>query len=207
MVLNTFSDLNAVQLDVLKELGNIGAGNAATALSAMLDHPIGLTVPEIRLLSYQEVTEALGGPENRIVGILLSLEGDMSGMMMFLLPEAFAHMTLNTLLGVSFYDFSSIDEIGYSAMKEVANILASSYVNAISLLTGMRIQITVPDLCIDMAGAILSVPAIQFANVSDKIIFIADEFICGEERAESHILMIPDVISLEKLMTRLGVDR
>lgn len=207
MTLHTYSDLNALQLDVLKELGNIGAGNAATALSAMLDHAIGLNVPDIRLLSYQEVTEALGGPENMIVGIMLSLEGDLSGMMMFLLPRSFAHMTLNTLLGVSFRDFSSIDDMGYSAMKEVANIMASSYVNAIAQLTGMRIQITVPDLCMDMAGAILSVPAIQFANVSDKIIFIADEFLCGEERAESHILMIPDMASLEKLMAKLGVDR
>ncbi len=206
MVFNDYSDLNPVQLDVIKEIGNIGAGNAATALSAMLGNPIGLTVPEIRLLSCQEVTEALGGPENMIVGILLSLEGDFAGMMMFLLPQTFAHITLNALLGVSFNDFSQIDAMGYSAMKEVANIMASSYVNAISQMTGMRIHITVPDICIDMAGAILSVPAIQFSDISEKIIFIADEFLCSDEKAASHILMIPDVQSLEKLMGKLGID-
>lgn len=91
-------------------------------------------------------------------------------------------------------------------MKEVSNIMAASYVNAISTMSGLTINISVPDMCIDMAGAILSVPAIHYANISDKIIFIEDEFKSNEENAISHILMIPDVDSLQKIMTSLGIE-
>jgi chemotaxis protein CheC len=193
-------------MDVLREIGNIGSGNAATSLSNMLMRPVGINVPQIRILDYNQVVTALGGPETMIVGLLLSLSGDVTGMMMFLLQKDFAHMTLNALLGQAFNDFSEVDEMGYSAMTEVANIMAASYVNAVSTLTGLNINISVPDICIDMAGAILSVPAIHYANISDKIIFIEDEFSSQEENAISHILMIPDVESLQKIMTNLGIE-
>lgn len=206
MPLNNYDDLNDLQLDVLREIGNIGSGNAATSLSSMLARPVGIDVPKINLLDYNQVVSALGGPETMIVGLLLSLSGDVTGMMMFLLQKDFAHMALNALLGESFGDFSDVDELGYSAMKEVANIMAASYVNAVSTMTGLAINISVPDICIDMAGAILSVPAIHYANISDKIIFIEDEFNSNEERATSHILMIPDVESLQKIMTNLGIE-
>ncbi len=206
MPLNSYNDLNDIQMDVLREIGNIGSGNAATSLSNMLMRPVGINVPQIKILDYNQVVTALGGPETMIVGLLLSLSGDVTGMMMFLLQQDFAHMTLNALLGQAFQDFSEVDEMGYSAMTEVANIMAASYVNAVSTLTGLNINISVPDICIDMAGAILSVPAIHYANISDKIIFIEDEFNSQEENAVSHILMIPDVESLQKIMTNLGIE-
>ncbi|MEM1485277.1 chemotaxis protein CheC [Oscillospiraceae bacterium PP1C4] len=206
MPLDSYSDLNEIQLDVLREIGNIGSGNAATSLSSMLDKPVGINVPQIKILDYNQVVEALGGPETMIVGLLLSLSGDVTGMMMFLLQKDFAHMTLNSLIGQSFANFSEIDEIGHSAMKEVSNIMAASYVNAISSLTNLSINISVPDICVDMAGAILSVPAIHYANISDKIIFIEDQINTQEENAISHILMIPDVDSLKKIMINLGIE-
>ena len=206
MALNDYSELNSMQLDVLREIGNIGTGNAATSLSSMLCKPVNIQVPRINILDYNEVAKQLGGPENMIVGMLLALSGDVTGMMMFLLERDFAHMVLNALLGQSFNDFNEVDEMSISALKEIANIMAASYVNAISQLTGMMIDISVPDICIDMAGAILSVPAIHFANVSDKIIFIQDEFDGGDERVKSHILLIPDVSSLSTMMTNLGID-
>ncbi len=206
MPLNSYNDLNDIQMDVLREIGNIGSGNAATSLSNMLMRPVGINVPQIKILDYNQVVTALGGPETMIVGLLLSLSGDVTGMMMFLLQQDFAHMTLNALLGQAFSDFSEVDEMGYSAMTEVANIMAASYVNAVSTLTDLNINISVPDICIDMAGAILSVPAIHYANISDKIIFIEDEFNSQEENAISHILMIPDVESLQKIMTNLGIE-
>lgn len=206
MALNNFDELNPIQMDVLREIGNIGSGNAATSLSTMLAKPVNIAVPKIKILDYNQVTEALGGPETMVVGLLLSLENDLSGMIMFLLQRDFAHMTLNSLLGTSLEDFSQVDEMEYSAMKEVANIMAASYVNAVSSLTNLDIGISVPDICIDMVGAILSVPAIHYANISDKIIFIEDEFSSESERMVSHILMIPDTESLAKMMANLGID-
>lgn len=205
MSIKDYSDLNDIQMDALREIGNIGSGNAATSLSEMLAKPVGIQVPVIRILDYNEASSQLGGPENMLVGTLLSLSGDVTGMMMFLLEKEFAHLVLNTLLGQSLESFEDVDDMGLSALKEIANIMAASYVNAISGLTGMNINISVPDICIDMVGAMLSVPVIHYANVSDKIIFIQDEFNSDDESAVSHILMIPEVQSLNEIMKNLGI--
>ena len=205
MSLNTYDDLNDMHLDVLREIGNIGSGNAASALSTILSTSVNISVPVFRILDYEEVVDRLGGPEQMIVGLLLQLEGDVQGMIMFLLHQNFANALLTTLLGVE-TPLSQIDEIGYSALQEVANIMAGSYVNAISAMTGLAINISVPAMCVDMLGAILSVPAIHYANISDKIIFIEDEFKGDDLCAPNHILMIPDVESLGKIMTNLGIE-
>lgn len=206
MQLKNYDDLNDIQLDVLKEIGNIGSGNAASALSTMLNRPVDIAVPVVRILDYEEVVQNLGGPEQLLVGLLLSLEGDVSGMIMFLLNKNFAHMVLNTLMGTSMDESGELDEMGESAIQEVGNIMAASYINAMATLTGLNINISVPDLCVDMAGSILSVPAIYYANISDKIIFIEDEFNSQSDLAASHILLIPEVDSLEKIMTSLGLE-
>ena len=205
MPLDSYENLNDIQMDALREIGNIGSGNAASAISSMLDRPVNITVPKISILDYNEVVENLGGPEQLLVALMLYMNADVSGMMMFLLHKDFAHMTLNALMGSDLSDFSQAGDMEISAIKEVGNIMASSYVNAIAEMTGLRIDISVPDICIDMAGAILSVPAIHYANISDKIIFIEDEFSSAQENAASHILMVPDVESLNKIMTNLGI--
>lgn len=205
MSLHGYDDLNELHIDVLKEIGNIGSGNAATSLSTMLDHPVSISIPHVEILDYNQVVEDLGGPETMIVGMLLSMQDDVSGMMMFLLHQDFAHMTLGTLLGTEINSYEEIDEMGFSALSEVANIMAASYVNAMSALTGLSINITPPALTVDMLGAIMSVPAIHYANISDKIIFISDEFGGETHKAPAHILMIPDIQSLEKIMSNLGL--
>ena len=206
MALKDYDDLNALQLDALREIGNIGSGNAASALSSMLDRPVDIAVPKITILDYDSVVQNLGGPEQLLVGLLLSLDGDVTGMMMFLLHKEFAHMVLNTLTGSTLEETGELDEFSESAIREVGNIMAASYVNAMSELTGLRINLSVPSLSIDMAGSILSVPAIYYADISDKIIFIEDEFNQKSDHAASHILLIPEVDSLQKIMTSLGLD-
>lgn len=200
-----FAKYDSMHLDMLREIGNIGTGNAATALSTMLQKPVNIQVPVISFLDFEQVSEKLGGPESMMVGMMLTLNRDVSGMMMFLLKEDFAHSVLNSLLGQSFENFAAVDEMSLSAMQEIGNIMAASYVNAISQITGLTIDISPPDICIDMVGSILSVPAIHFANISDRIIFIEDEFDSGSGKDEgSNILLIPDVDSLELLMQKLG---
>lgn len=206
MAINDFKDLNSLHLDVLREIGNIGTGNAATSLSAMLQKPVNISVPVISVLDYDEVTELLGGPENMIVGILLTLSGEVEGMMMFLLEEQFAHNIVNALLGGSFAGFHELDEISISALKEIGNIMAASYVTAIGQLSGLTIDISVPSMSVDMAGAIMSVPTIYFADISDHVIFIQDEFNSEAEKTVSHVLLMPNADSLSKIMANLGVD-
>lgn len=141
-----------------------------------------------------------------IVGLLLSLDGDVNGMIMFLLQQNFANTLLEALMGMPVDENAELDEMSYSALQEVANIMAASYVNAIADLTGFTINVSVPSMCVDMLGAILSVPAIHYANISDKMIFIEDKFSGKELNAPNHILLIPDVESLQKIMTGLGIE-
>ena len=206
MTLHAYDDLDPMQIDVLREIGNIGSGNAATSLADMLGRTVDIKVPKVSILDYSEVVEGLGGPEVLQVGLMFTMCGDVTGMLMFLLNKEFAHMVLNTLTGGALADNGQVDEMDSSAIREVGNIMAASYVNAMASLTGLMIDISVPDMCIDMAGSILSVPAIYYANISEKIIFIEDEFGDSQDNSASHILMIPEVDALNKIMTNLGLD-
>ena len=195
-----------MHIDALREIGNIGSGNAASALSTMLSCPVNISVPSVQILDYNTAVDQMGGPEQMIVGSLISLEGDVQGMILFLLQKNFSTMMIRTLLGNDAPDVESIDEMGYSAIQEVANIMAASYLNAIASLTGLTIGMSTPSLCIDKLGAILSVPTIYYANISDKIIYIEDEFSGHDFRAPSHILLIPDMDSLKNIMGKLGLE-
>lgn len=206
MALTSFEQLNFIHLDVIKELGSIGSSHAASALSNVINQSIRIGAPEIRLLDYEEVTQELGGPEDTAVGILISLGGDIQGMIMFILGKKFAHITLSSLLGSEINSFNDIDEMGYSAITEIGNIMAYSYVNAIASMTNLRISLSVPSITVDMVGAMITIPAIHYSNISDKIMYIKDKFITANKELDSHILLIPDVDSIEKLMTSLGIE-
>ena len=209
MALHDYNELNDMHIDALREIGNIGSGNAASSLAMMLAVQVDISVPVVRILDYEQVMDELGGPEQMIVGLLLCLDGDVNGMIMFLLHQEFANKLLESLLGEDPPDVGAqgeINEMAYSALQEVANIMAASYVNAIGSLTDLNINISVPSMRMDMLGAILSVPAIHYANISDKMIFIEDKFHGKDLNAPNHILLIPDVESLDKIMTSLGIE-
>ena len=205
MALHNYDELSDMHIDALREIGNIGSGNAASSLAMMLSDQIDISVPVVRILDYEQVMEQMGGPEQMIVGLLLCLDGDVNGMIMFLLHQNFANTLLASLIGEEDVG-GTVDEMSYSALQEVANIMAASYVNAIADLTGFTINVSVPSMCVDMLGAILSVPAIHYANISDKMIFIEDKFHGKDLNAPNHILLIPDVDSLDKIMTSLGIE-
>ena len=205
MALHNYDELSDMHIDALREIGNIGSGNAASSLAMMLSDQIDILVPVVRILDYEQVMEELGGPEQMIVGLLLCLDGDVNGMIMFLLHQNFANTLLASLIGEADVG-GTVDEMSYSALQEVANIMAASYVNAIADLTGFTINVSVPSMCVDMLGAILSVPAIHYANISDKMIFIEDKFHGKDLNAPNHILLSPDVESLDKIMTSLGIE-
>jgi chemotaxis protein CheC len=206
MSIKNVDSLQDMHLDVLKEIGNIGSGNAASALSEMLSQSVDIEVPSVKQLEFADAVAYLGGPENIVIGMLVSLEGDISGMMLYVLQKEFASQMTSAVLGSQLDDLYNMDEMQNSFIREVGNILSASYINAISSLTGLYINITVPDLTIDMVGAILSVPAIAFAHIGNKALFIDDSFIFAGHKVKSNMILVPEMSSLETLFTRLGVS-
>ncbi|MCX7772494.1 MAG: chemotaxis protein CheC [Clostridia bacterium] len=200
------NSLNSFQLDVLREIGNIGAGNAATALAKMLDKKIDMKVPQIRVMKFSEVSEVLGGAETQVVGILLGVQGDINGIMMFILDYQSSRLLVNILMGRPVNTELEYDEMTCSALKEVGNILAGSYLSALSNLTNLKIMPDVPDLAIDMAGAILSVPAIEFSKNSDTVLYVENEFTDGLDSVIGDLFLVPDDVSYSRLLRALGVE-
>ena len=200
-------DLNKNQIEVLGEIGNIGAGNAVTALAKMLDKRIDMAVPRVKILDFKEIPDILGNEEILIAGILLEVTGDIKGNIMFVLDLSSAHTLVNILMGKQelTQQADEFNEIEISALKEVGNILAGSYLSALSMLTNTNILPSVPDLCIDMAGAILSVPAVGFGSVGNSVLYIETEFTDGNEKVSGEFFLIPDVDSYEVLLKALGV--
>ena len=197
-------DLNNVDgmyYDVLKEIGNIGAGNAASALASMLSQKVDMKVPRVELLDFKELGEAMGGEEQIMAGIYLRIEGDLHGSIMFLLEEKSAYALVGKLMGMQ---VTQLDEMAQSALKEIGNIITGSYLNSLSTLTNLTISESVPDLAVDMAGAILSVPAIEFGMVGDKMLLIQTAF-TDDVELNGFFILVPDLPSYSKLLRALGV--
>ena len=203
--MHDYEHLNEFQLSVLTEIGNIGAGNAATALSDILTDRIMMSVPQLQVIDVSSMATILGGPENEVAGILLGMTGDVEGMLLFLLDNPFVKLLITTLLQEDLQDLENISELSRSAIMEIGNILAGSYVNAISALTNLDIGLTTPQAAMDMVGAILSYPAAQFGEMGDKLLFIEEDFSSGESTVKSHLLIMPELRSLDKILVSLGV--
>ena len=190
--------------DVLKELGNIGAGNAMTALSQMLQCKVDMKVPQVRLLPFSDVGDMMGGEEQIMVGVFLGVEGDITGSMMFLVEEESARHLIRKITMGMLPEGTEFEEMGLSAMKEVGNIITGAYLNSLSTMTNLKIFPTPPALTVDMAGAILSVPAIQFGIFGDKILLIQSQFY-DEVELDGYFILIPDLESYAKILTSLGL--
>ncbi len=199
-------EMNHMQFDVLREIGNIGAENATTALSQMLSAKIDMKVPKIDLLEFKELGELIGGAENIVVGILLTLQDDIDGMMMFLVEKKAAKSMVKLLMGgFSTGEDEDFSEMELSAMQEIGNIIAGAYLSSLSALTNMKITSSVPYMAIDMAGAILSVPAIEFGKISDKALLIETEFGDVGEEVNGYFILIPTLESYGQILTSLGL--
>lgn len=198
------NNMDGVYFDVLREIGNIGAGNATTALAQLLNTKVDMLVPKVSLLDFQEVGSAMGGEEQIMAGIYLVVEGDISGSIMFLLEEKSARELVAKLMGCEPGADEQFSEMEISALKEIGNIITGSYLSSLSTLTGLKIIASIPDISIDMAGAILSVPAIEFGTLGDKILLIATEF-TDEVKLEGYFVLVPDLESYDKILTSLGM--
>ena len=204
----SFDNVNSMYIDVLKELGNIGAGNATTAIASMLNLTIDMKVPKVELKAVEDLGGAICPEEETIVGIFLEVQHDISGSMMFLMRLDSAHYLVDRLMGGMGGAGSAEDgfsEMELSAMKEIGNIIAGSYLSALSTMTNLMITPSVPYIAVDMAAAILSVPAIQFGQFGDNALLIETEF--GDDvMMEGYFILLPDEDSYDKILQSLGIS-
>lgn len=191
-------------VDLLREIASIGCGNAVTALATLLNKRIKMSAPVVNLLDFKDVSERIGGAENVIMGVLVGISGDVNGIMMFTVRMDIAHTLMNMLLDKHVDDSSQFTEIEYSALTEVGNILTSSYVSSLAKLTQTVIKQSVPQLAIDMANAVLSVPAIEFGKVGDKVLFIESVFETDVDNVSGYFILVPDMPSFQVILKALG---
>ena len=191
-------------VDVLKEIGNMGAGNAMTALSQMLQCKVDMKVPQVKLLDLHDVATMVGNEEQLMVGVFLGVEGDITGSIMFLIELGAAKTLVKKIMMGYDSGQPTLDVMEMSAMQEVSNIITGAYLNSLSMLTNLKIFPTPPSLSIDMAGAILSVPAIEFGILGDKILLIQSQFY-DEVEIDGYFVLIPDMDSYKKILTSLGM--
>jgi chemotaxis protein CheC len=200
----SLEQVNEMYMDVLKEIGNIGAGNATTAISNMLGLRIDMQVPEVQFMPVEKIGSSLGAEDEVIVGIMLGVETDINGSMMFLMDMASAHHIVNRLMMRPDDYMEPFDEMDLSAIKEVGNIIAGSYLSALSGLTNLTVTPTVPFVAVDMAAAILSVPAVQFGMMGDNALLIKTEF--GDELGlNGYFILMPEEESYDKILQSLGL--
>ena len=201
----TLEDVNNMYLDVLKEIGNVGAGNATTAIARMLGIRIDMNVPSVRLLDVSQLGSAVGGEEETIIGIFLEVQNDIEGSMMFLLNIESGHYMVNKLMGRDPSYREPFSEMDLSALKEIGNIIAASYLTALATMTQMSLSPSVPYIAVDMAASILSVPAIQFGQFGDKALLIETQ-ICADIQMEGYFILMPEQESYEKILSSLGIS-
>ncbi|KIL47740.1 chemotaxis protein CheC [Jeotgalibacillus campisalis] len=203
------NNITPALFDQLTEAGNIGAGNAATSLSAILGKKIEMKVPSVKMVSFDEMIDLAGGPEKEVAGIFLRIDGEIKGSMFFILslPQAEACVRLMTD-NPSFSIYTTpLSKIGFSALQEIGNILSGSYLSAFSDFTGISLFPTVPSLCIDMAGAIISQGLFEVSQAGDQAIVI-DTVLSSIGKKEilsieAQFFVLPDPDSYDRLFESL----
>ena len=198
--------LSAAQLDALREIGNVGAGNSATALSQIIHHRVEMNVPRVSLVPLDEVPDIVGGPEVMVVGVFLRVYGQAPSNILFLMPKDSAFYLADVLLGKNHGDTQKLDFMDESALMEIGNILAGAYLNALFCFTQLSLLPSIPALAMDMAGAILSVVLVQLGQMGDQALVIETEFLSEDDGIKGHFFLVPDPGSLETILSAVGVE-
>lgn len=206
MAIKNYDELNSLELDTLREIGSIGTGNAATALSQMLGCEVRITMPEVRIMGYNEAIEWIGGPEEITAGVLVKLGGQLNGIMLSVQPLEFVNIVLERMLAMTVGDYKDLTELEGSALIEIGNIMISTFINALSGLADLNVNLTVPAFAVDMQGAILAVPMAEFGGQSNYLMTIGGNFVCDNKQVPCRLLLSPDLRSLNFLLRKLGVS-
>jgi chemotaxis protein CheC len=202
----TIENLDAIRLDALKEVGNIGAGNAMTALAEMVDSKVDMSVPRVGILPLREFVEIAGGPESLSVGVYLPVTGDAPGHVAFLMPIESALRLSTHLLGMPGTPLTELDDMALSALTEVGNILTSSYIRAIGELTGLELVCAPPMVAMDMTAAILSAIIMALPMDSEHVLTIVTEISEVFSTIEGFFIYIPEPGSLPTILHALQLE-
>lgn len=194
---------NALQLDALREVGNIGAGNAATALSQLLNTKVEMTVPSVNIVPFTEIFSKIGA-EDLVVAVIVRVLGDIPGNILFVLEKEVAENIIEVLTGCREDEFT---EMGNSVLCEIGNIISGSYMNSIAKFTNLVITPSVPAVTYDMLGAILSTTFIESGQFDDNVLDVETKFLNGTGNLDvsGHFYYVPMPGSLEKILNTLGV--
>lgn len=203
--------LSHMQKDVLREIGNIGAGNATASMSQLINKQIKMEVPSVKVVTINEMMDIIGGPERLIVAIFFRFDGEVTGTVYFILTIEEAEylirkMTNNNVTKIM--EDGETDPMAVSVLQEIANILNGSYLSAMADFTNLRMTTSIPYLSIDMAAATIVTGLVELSRSTDYAIII-DTQIKGNEESDStrgHFLLLPDPESIPKLFTALGIN-
>jgi chemotaxis protein CheC len=198
--------LTEKQLDLLKEIGNIGTGNAATALSTLTGKKIEITVPNAETVPIEKIVFMFPQPEDIVIGIRMVVKGDVDIDILLILDRHAAKKILADLLGSNCEDITQLDEMSVSALKDIGNIMCGSYITALAEFTQLYLDPLPPELSIDMLVAIVSEAILASSNYEDEAIFVETELTVEEiKSATSQMFLIPGKGSLEKIFSKVGL--
>ncbi len=199
-----FCELDERQVDALREVGNVGAGNAATALSQLIGRQVRLAVPQVQAVAFPRVSAILGGPENEVAALYMKVYGDTRGnILVVFTPEDLSEL-VSLMLNKPLTSLHSPSALERSAILEMGNILAASYLSAISQLLQLSLIPSVPALAIDMVGAVLEAPIIELSRVADSALVLQTEFLDAERKFRGHFFLLPDPQSLDAMLDALA---
>ena len=205
MGVTDITKLDDMQLSVLTEIGNIGSGNAATALATLLNTFVDIEIPNIHVLDFDDVSQYLGGPDNYALGLTVMLEGDIQGMMLQIIQKEFAAKLINTFYEKEIASLDDISEMDLSVVREMGNITTAAYVNSIAKMTNIFINITPPQDHIDTVGNILSIPSHNFSSLGKKVLFIDESFCISGTQIKGSMILILEYASMNVLFQKLGL--
>ncbi len=201
-------NLKALQLDALREVANIGAGHAATALSQLTDRTIMISVPEITVSRLEDVPDLVGDVDDPVVAILMHMLGDLTGRTLLFMPEDDAKILCDLIHKRELGTTVAFGEFEESSLREAANILAGAYLSALAEFLGMMLLPSVPSLVIDLAGAVLTTAYLNFGQDRDFVLCVHTdlEFRDERRRLSGHFLLLPDVASLKAIFDAVRLD-
>lgn len=205
MKMKQYRSLNEAHKDILREVGNIGTGNALTALAKLIGDGIDMGIPAVNIVDRDNLDSILKGKNSLYVGVVLQISGDLECVIAFMLNRKFASLIVEKLVGEEDVDIHHLSPMAKSALCELGNIMGNSYLTALAMMTGTKLNTSVPYMCVDSAERILDIFITKYTDDAAEMMFIDNRFNYGNEDLQSHIFLHPQVESLNGILEKLGV--